>query len=138
MTLVRTGSLLLLASGLLVSFGCSRGGPETIPVFGKVTFEGREPPEACRVFFRPVEGAAAARPAVAQAERDGAYEAKAFKDAEGLLPGSYSLNVSYIDIKPGTDPTIESNWITQNFDAGELVVSADADEVQYDITVPAK
>ena len=128
--------LLIGCLGPMVLLGCGSGGPETIPVFGTVTFEGRERPEACRLFFRPIESTGAARPAVSQTAEDGTYEVKAFKNAEGLLPGTYSLNVSYIDVKPGADPSVESNWISQSFDAGEVSVPADSDEVEHNITVP--
>jgi predicted small lipoprotein YifL len=137
MGLLRAYKPLLAVAAVLPLIGCGHDGPRTVPVFGKVTFEGRKPPDACRLFFRPV-GPSAARPAVAQAERDGTYRVKAFKDADGLLPGTYSLNVSYIDVKPGADPDVESNWIGQSFDAGELDVPEDAEEVQHDVTVPAK
>ena len=128
---------LVLSSALVV--GCSGDGIHTVPVYGKVTAAGREMPKVCRLFFNPTStGVAPLRPSVVQTEPDGSYAVKAFKDSDGLLPGTYRVVVSYFDLKPGGNPNSEGGWVEHKHDAGELVVDADADEIEHNIEVPAK
>ena len=75
---------------------------------------------------------------MATPDPDGSYEVNAFKNSEGLLPGTYNVKVSYFDLKPGADPNSETGYAESAFDAGELVVDLDAGEVEHDIEVPAK
>jgi len=117
--------------------GCSDGGLETVPVYGKVSMVGRELPKVVRVFFQPTASEGVVRPSVAEIDADGTYTVKAFKDSDGLLPGSYRIQVSYFDLKPGGNPNSEQGWTERKHDAGELIVPADADEVEHDIEVPA-
>ena len=127
-------TLVLLALTSLA--GCSEG-LETVPVYGTVTIEGREPPKVCRLFFHPVQVTGGPkRPSVVQLNEDGSYEAKAFQDSVGLVPGTYRVNVSYFDLKAGADPSFETSWIQHNYNAGEIVVDAGAGEIEHNITVP--
>ena len=129
---------ILTGLALLLIAGCSGGGPGTIPVSGVVTVEGREFPQVCRVFFLPVAAEGPKRSAVAQTGEDGSYSVKAFRDSEGLLPGTYKVNVQYLDLKPGANPERDSSWITHEHSAGELVVDADSDDIEHNIAVPLK
>jgi hypothetical protein len=97
---------------------------------------GRDVPKHCRVFFRPVESSTFLRPSSATVRPDGAYEAKAYRDSKGLLPGTYKVRVLYYNLKPGANPDLETNYTEAAYDAGELVVGADADEVEHNIEVP--
>jgi predicted small lipoprotein YifL len=131
---------LSLASVLLA--GCGDSGPKTIPVYGKVTTEGRPLPQVCRLYFLPAStdgpSRGPSRPSIAQMEEDGSYAVKAYKDSDGLLPGAYQVEVSYYDLKPGGNPMSEAGWIEHKHDAGELVVDADSDGVEFNITLPVK
>jgi hypothetical protein len=129
-----TAALLALACMI----GCADRGPRTVPVYGKVTFVGRERPKFCRLYFRPIEAETITRPSTSTPAADGTYEVKSFRDSKGLLPGTYNVEVTFFDLKPGADPNIETNYIESVFDAGELVVDADAGSVEHDIEVPAK
>jgi hypothetical protein len=95
-------------------------------------------PKFCRLYFRHVKAESITRPTMASPEPDGSYEVKSFRQSKGLLPGTYKVEVSYFDLKPGADPNIETNYIESVFDAGELVVDSDADEVEHNIEVPPK
>jgi hypothetical protein len=130
-------ALLFAIVGIAQWSGCSNGGPETIPVYGKVSFPGREFPKFCRLYFHPVQ-AELSRPSMATPEPDGSYEAKSFPNSDGLLPGTYSVKVSYFDLKPGADPNSETGYAESAFDAGELVVGLDAGEIEHNVEVPAK
>src|SRR5262245_8547293 len=112
--------------GALAAIGCGGNGIKTIPVFGKVTVTGRPYPSAVQIFFLPVNVDGPKRPCFAEAEKDGNYAARAFKDSDGLIPGTYKINVIYSDLKPGANPALDSNWTQHTFDGGELVVDANA------------
>lgn len=118
--------------------GCTGSGPDTIPVYGKVSFAGREPPQVCRLFFQPVEPAGATRPTVVEMGSDGTYRASAFRGRDGLRPGKYQIRVTYFDLKPGGDPNQETGWKEQQFDAGEVIVAADSRGVERNIEISAK
>jgi hypothetical protein len=126
----------ILAVALLTFSGCGRGGPETIPVSGIVTFAGRERPKVSRVFFQPAGETKVFRPSVAETKEDGAYEVKAFQRSDGLVPGTYLVRVSYFDLKPGADPKYDESWIEKRYDAGELVIESGSDDVEFNVEVP--
>lgn len=118
--------------------GCSGGGLETIPVYGKVTFANREPPQVCRLFFQPVQTESISRPSSATVQPDGSYEAKAFRQSDGLVPGTYKVQVSYYDLKPGANANLETSYVESVYEADELVVDPDARSVEHNIEVPAR
>jgi hypothetical protein len=122
----------------LLFAGCSETGPKTVPVYGTVTFVGRDAPKTCRLFFKPIKVEGLNRPAVAERTPNGSYAAKAFSTSRGLLPGTYRIEISYYDLKPGKDPNIETNWAETNFSAGELVVEAGSSGVEKNIDIPKK
>jgi hypothetical protein len=74
-------------------------------------------------------------------EEDGSYQVYAFKDAsanptvKGLVPGTYAVKVVYYHLKPGTDPSFESNWTESTSDLGEVEVPVDADHVEHNANV---
>ena len=124
------------AAGLVLLAGCSSGS-ETIPVYGAVEMAGRELPKVCRLFFVPQATEGGSRPSVVQMKEDGSYSVTAFKGSDGLLPGTYHVEVCYFDLKPGGNPNSEGGWIERRHDAGELVVDADSSGVEFNIKVPA-
>jgi len=131
-------SLMFFGLGLMFFAGCSEA-LETVPVYGTVTIEGRERPKVCRLFFHPVQvSGGPTRPSVAQLDERGSYTARAFKDSDGLIPGTYRVNVTYYDLRPGGDPSFETSWIQHNYNAGDLVVDRQAGEVEHNIRVPRK
>ncbi len=136
----RAHSLLLTAALVTLTCfgGCSGGGPATVPVYGTLTFTGREQPKFCRLYFKPIEAETITRPSFTTPEPDGAYEVKSFRQSKGLLPGRYKIEVSYFDLKPGANPNVETSYQESVFDAGELVVDADSDGIEHNIEVPPK
>jgi hypothetical protein len=129
--LYRIASLFIAATLLP---GCQQS-HDLVPVYGKVIVAGREAPQVCRLFFTPTGGG---RPSAAEADESGDYRVTSFRGAEGMPPGSYRVRVTYFDLKPGTDPNNDANWIQHDYEAGELKVDAESDGVQHDITVPAQ
>jgi hypothetical protein len=118
--------------------GCSEQGPKTVPVYGTVTFVGRDAPKTCRLFFKPIKVEGLNRPAIAERAANGKYAAKAFSTSKGLIPGTYRIELSYYDLTPGKDPNLETSWAETNFSAGEVVVDAGTSGVEKNIEVPKK
>ena len=126
----------LLSVGLLLLAGCSERGPKTVPVYGNVTFVGREAPKVCSIFFTPLKVDGPLRPSLTDRQPNGSYAVKAYKNSKGLIPGTYRVQVTYYDLKPGANPDLETSWIPTNYIAGELVVDASSGGVEHNIEVP--
>jgi hypothetical protein len=136
---LRTSSGITTAlAALLLLAGCSESGPKTVPVYGTVTFVGRDAPKTCRVFFKPIKVGGLTRPAAAERLQNGSYVARAFSTSQGLIPGTYKVEVSYYDLVPGRNPDLDSSWAATNFNAGELIVDANSRGIEHNIEVPKK
>jgi hypothetical protein len=135
---LRTISSIATALALLLLAGCSESGPKTVPVYGTVTFVGRDAPKTCRLFFKPIKVEGLTRPAAAERSSNGSYAARAFSTSKGLLPGTYKIEVSYYDLIPGKNPDLENSWAETSFRAGELVVDANSKGIEHNIEVPKK
>jgi hypothetical protein len=118
--------------------GCSEGPIKTVPVYGKVSFVGRNPPERTDLIFTPITSAGPLRPSFAELEPDGSYQMKAFERSKGLIPGKYQITVTLHDAKPGGNLKLESGWKNTDVDAGEVEVPADSKGIEHNIEVPAK
>ena len=138
MKLRTTCSITTAIAALLLLAGCSESGPKTVPVYGTVTFVGRDAPKTCRLFFKPIKVEGLTRPAAAERSPNGSYAAKAFSTSKGLLPGTYKIEVSYYDLIPGKNPDLETSWAETNFNAGELVVDASSKGIEHNIEIPKK
>jgi hypothetical protein len=123
--------------GCIALSGCSEG-IKTVPVYGNVTFAGREAPKVCNIFFQPVDVEGVTRPSTTKREPDGKYSVKAFERSKGLVPGTYRVQLFYYDLKPGANPGLDSSYRESTFDAGEVVVDASSRGVEHNIEVTAK
>jgi hypothetical protein len=125
--------LLLLAVSTVC--GCSGEKVKTVPVSGHITLAGQGLPQECYVYFMPTtsEGGTPMRPSMATMESDGSYRVKAFKDSRGLMPGKYSVVVSYFVPNPGG-----KNLVERRYQAGEFVVEANSGSVEHNIEIPAQ
>ena len=88
--------------------------------------------------FVPLDDSAegSIRPNGATMEPDGSYRMTPFQGVEGLLPGRYSVRVSYFDLKPGGNPDREGDWIEHNYEADELLVEAGSRRIEHNVEVP--
>lgn len=125
----------LLVSVTVIVCGCSRS--PVVPVSGTITFPDRDTPEVCRLSFVPTntDEGVAIRPNGATMEADGTYHLTPHKGVEGLLPGEYSIRVSYFDLKRNGDPDREGDWKEQTYEAGELLIEDGSRAIVHDIEV---
>src|SRR6476660_3574030 len=94
MNLQSFSCLAIAAAGLTVLAGCAEKGPKTVPVYGTVSFIGREVPTWCHIYFTPMKTDTMVRPTFAERQPNGSYNAKSFSTSRGLLPGTYRVRVN--------------------------------------------
>jgi hypothetical protein len=82
--------LLSLSTCLAACAGCGPRGPQTVPVSGKVTFDGK-PVTAGTIMFWPNSGEAVAS---GQLGPDGSYRLTTHPNAEGAVPGVYRVTIA--------------------------------------------
>jgi len=93
--------LLLVACGLSL-WGCAPGYPDTSPVQGTVTLEGK-PLVGAEIRFISADGWTA----LGQVERDGTYRLMTFQPDDGAVPGTYRVVVQSPQVKgPTGDVTL--------------------------------
>ena len=74
--------------GLLTCSGCGPSRPETAPVAGRVTFQGKPVAEGM-ITFLPEHG----RPAIGAIGPDGGYRLTTFEAGDGAPPGKYTVTI---------------------------------------------
>jgi hypothetical protein len=100
----------LLGVGLVLITGCGPSRPETAPVNGHVTFQGK-PVSTGQIMFQPEHG----RPAIGTINPDGTYRLTTFQSDDGALPGRHRVT---IEAKRITGPKGRNNSAAE----AELVV----------------
>lgn len=143
----RTAHWLLLL-GVTCSFsGCARSPYGTVPVSGRVTFAGRNPPAACELYFTPVPDASARQSAPVRAGRalasaDGSFVVSSFREGDGLLPGAYDVRLVCWRTPPvwshdGKPDVGGVSFVPVAFAPRALVIdSGSRKTVRYDLDVP--
>jgi hypothetical protein len=88
--LTRFLALCLSATLACLIAGCATDDPHpaTVPVQGKVTYEGKPVPKGT-VTFQPEGG----RPAVGEIQPDGTYRLGTFGDKDGAIPGIHKVMI---------------------------------------------
>ena len=128
---------LLLLLCLIAVAGCSKSNrPKTIPVQGKITFNGSAPEYGGALFFAPLEVAEgySKRPGRALFELDGKFQATSFEDGDGLVPGTYRVRVESWKKPPGMGGAGVS-YVPDGFETEDLVVSKDEKSLRFDLDV---
>ena len=131
----------ILASCLLV--GCRQKSPvKTVPVRGTITFNGGAWPSDGMVIFACKEPAAGypRKSGEAMFGTDGNFVAATFRPKDGLVPGTYLVNLRCIEAS-AEDITQGTNHVPEKYRRGdtsgfEIVVPADdskAIEVEFDV-----
>ena len=128
-------ALLLLA---VCTLGCGSSDlPTTIPVTGTVTVDGEACPAAGSLRFSPlqvVEGLPR-RPGRADFGADGHFRVTSFRDGDGLVPGTYRVQLECWQTPPANgQPGV--SFIKDDFAPRELTVDATQRSIEYDIDAP--
>jgi hypothetical protein len=91
--------------------GCGPARPQTVPVSGKVTFDGGRVPGPGRLYFtvaEPAEGFPS-RPGIAAFSENGQFNVTTFVDGDGLMPGRYRIGIECWKVPPTMEgPPAES------------------------------
>lgn len=96
------GGLTVLGSTLLL-VGCGRSGPHTIPISGRVTYQGK-PVSTGEVRYVPQDGSA--RQARGTLDSNGEFRLTTYALNDGALPGDYQIAVISLEPhvgEPGRD-----------------------------------
>lgn len=139
---------LVAATVLAAAAGCgsSKG---LVPVEGRVTFAGKQPPASGYLYFVPREMSVNERqdktgalPGSALFNDDGAYWAGTFKPGDGLRPGTYEVRVECSSRGGDKRPSDDSHsapalsLVPSSFMAPDLVVPpSGSPTVRFDIDV---
>lgn len=83
------GFVLVAALLTIVSCGCGSDAPKTVPVTGKVTYNG-QPVTSGTIMLVPQDSGYGA---TGQIQKDGTFELTSFKPGDGAAPGNYSVTV---------------------------------------------
>jgi predicted small lipoprotein YifL len=140
--LLRAAVVAAAAVGLV---GCGKSGPTRIPVSGRVTVDGQKVPGPGFIYFNPTgEGKEeVSRPATAEFDADGNYEAKTFEPGDGLLPGKYVLRVDCWKQGPNMDGKPVVSFIAQKYQNAakselSLSVPSDSRPITFAIDLKSK
>ena len=145
-TLRRTATGMMLAALLycISLTGCGRSLPETVPVHGTVTLDGK-PLGVGRITFQPIKSAAGYpnRPASGKIGNDGSFEMSSFAPGDGVVPGEYQVVINTQTSGPTPEnPTAPEVWAAPrrygSSDKSGLKVTVEAGssgplEVQFDL-----
>jgi len=85
-------------AALPLMIGCGGGGPETVPVTGTVTYQGK-PVEGAEVAFYPKSG----RAATGKTDAEGRFELMTASPGDGAVVGEYTVVVTKSEMV--ADPT---------------------------------
>jgi len=110
-----------------------------VPVQGKVTFDGGPPPAEGGIFFAPVEVAAGLprRPGMARFGMDGQFTVTSFSGGDGLVPGTYRVNVECWKVPPTMETPGES-YVADDYHPADVKVAPDAGSVDVPLDVRKK
>jgi hypothetical protein len=97
---------LLATFALFCAVGCQKAGVPLVPVEGKLTYGGGEWPKPGMLYFAVKEPATdmPRKPGTAILNTDGTFKAKTFVDGDGLVPGTYSVNIECWKEPPSMGP----------------------------------
>ena len=84
-----SGCSLLAALAIIASCGCGSDSPKTVPVNGKISYNG-QPVTSGTVMLIPKEGGYGA---TGQIQTDGTFKLTSFKPDDGAAPGTYAVTV---------------------------------------------
>ncbi len=123
----------VVVAALLACAGCRSERPSTVPVSGRVTFDGDAPPTAGRLYFRidPPPPGFPPRPTVATFDRWGHFHVATPEGRNGLAPGRYTITVECWETPPKKDGPPSRSYVPHHYQCPtctDLVVDIGPDE----------
>ena len=132
---------LVISAAVFPFVGCSDG-RGLVPVKGRITFDGAQPPKAGRLNFAPATAAEGypRRPGQASFDSEGKFEATSYQPGDGLTPGTYRVNVICVEHDPAPVPGgFEAvTYVAPGYQGQEVVVSAGSKPIELNFDVPLK
>lgn len=133
---------LLLVALVIGCLGCSGSDMTTVPVAGKVTFDGGPPPYPGRLSFVAIESTPElpARDGTASFTTTGEFEAIT-STTEGLMPGKYRIEVTcnkHALDETKKDPVADATVVSPSYKPMEITVEKGSPQRNLTIDVPLK
>jgi len=102
---------------VIITAGCGNRLPQTVPVSGRVTFDGQTPPGPGTVYFLPQEAAAGfpSRPATGDFDKEGHFKVKTFEPGDGLMPGKYTMHVECYQTPPNMEGKPVKSYVPSKY-----------------------
>ncbi len=134
------------AAALVAAAGCRGDYPPTVPVRGRVTYNGGAWPAEGTIYFlpeTPAEGHTH-HPGMAPFGSDGSFTVRTFTGGDGLAPGTYEVRIECWKVPPSMGGPPPESHLPPDYQTGrkalpKLVVEPGARRVwfQYDISYNA-
>jgi hypothetical protein len=106
---------------LATAFGCGTDTPQTVPVTGRVTFDGQAPPGPGSVYFVPQEAAAGfpLRPGTGDFDKEGHFTTTTFDPGDGLMPGKYTMLIECWQVPPNMEGKPSKTYVPKKYQSAQ-------------------
>ncbi len=133
------------AAVLAAAAGCRGNYPATVPVRGRVTYNGGAWPGGGTIYFLPEKPAEAHghHPGMASFGPDGAFTVRTFTAGDGLAPGTYVVRIECWKVPPAMGGPLPESYLPIDYQTGRrslpnLVVEPGARRVWFEYDVSAE
>ncbi len=132
-------AIVLALTGLLSGCCGSSDRPPTVPVSGKITFDGGPCPKAGAIAFSPIEVADGMprRPGSGNFDTDGVFEVTSWEKGDGLVPGRYTMRIACWKRPPLGDGNPPISYVARDYRPPEVEVPLKGGPIVLDLDVPA-
>ncbi len=133
------------AAALLAAAGCRGDYPPTVPVRGRVTYNGGAWPGEGTIYFlpeKPAEGHTH-HPGMAPFGPDGSFRVRTFTAGDGLAPGTYVVRIECWKVPPTMGGPPAESYLPPDYHSGrrslpKLVVEPGTRRVWFEYDVAAE
>lgn len=130
---------------LATAVGCGSDLPQTVPVTGRVTFDGHAPPGPGSVYFVPQEAATGfpMRPGTGDFDQEGYFTTKTFDPGDGLMSGKYTMLIECWQVPPNLEGKPSMTYVPKKYQSAQtsgfkLDITPDMEPqtITLDVTTP--
>ncbi|GEM_PF-1056384 len=143
-TIAARPACVALMAALLAAAGCRGDYPPTVPVRGRVTYNGGAWPGEGTIYFLPEKPAQGHthHPGMAPFGRDGSFTVGTFAAGDGLAPGTYVVRIECWKVPPSMGGPPPESHMPTDYQTGrrslpKLVVEPGARRVWFEYDVSA-